>query len=196
MVSDFNSGRKSIFHVSSIIARGDHLNEKAKAVNSVVRRLCQERNICFIDHENINPDIHLNNSRLHLSKSGTKVFARNLIRILSKYWWKACSDVERPIHKKGYCSISVSNSLLFNDSNVSEGRSTNLKFSSSNTDLLKVRKNNPNNVIIGHLNVNSVKNKFGDIMSYFQNCVDLQRWDFADSRPSKSGTFHVNSCKT
>ena len=77
MVSDFNSGRKSIFHVSSIIARGDHLNEKAKAVNSVVRRLCQERNVCFIDHENINPDIHLNNSRLH--------FARNLIRILSKY---------------------------------------------------------------------------------------------------------------
>ena len=41
------------------------------------------------------------------------------------------------------------------------------------TVLSKVRNSNPHNIIIGHLNVNSVKNKIFSIKTYFQNYLDL-----------------------
>ena len=36
-----------------------------------------------------------------------------------------------------------------------------------------MRNSNPHNIIIGHLNVNSVKNKIFSIKTYFQNYLDL-----------------------
>ena len=36
-----------------------------------------------------------------------------------------------------------------------------------------MRNSNPHNIIIGHLNVNSVKNKIDSIKTYFQNYLDL-----------------------
>ena len=70
--------------ISGIIARADFCAGKAMAVNKVLERMCLERNIQFISHDNINPSLHLNNSMLHLNKRGTQILTKNLIRGINK----------------------------------------------------------------------------------------------------------------
>ena len=69
--------------VSSIITRGDGLKQKAKAVNSILGRLCSERNIGFINNDNINI-VHLNGSKLHLQKKGRKLLLNNFATFIDK----------------------------------------------------------------------------------------------------------------
>lgn len=69
--------------VSSIITRGDGLKQKAKAVNSILGRLCSERNIGFINNDNINI-VHLNGSKLHLQKKGSKLLLNNFATFIDK----------------------------------------------------------------------------------------------------------------
>lgn len=65
--------------VSGIILRDDNLNDKAKAVNDILQKKCNNSNsIDFLDHSNIDNTL-LNHSKLHLNKFGTKKFAKNLI---------------------------------------------------------------------------------------------------------------------
>ena len=46
---------------------------------------CKEKNISFLSHdESIDPGKHLNESKLHLSSNGIKVFAENFSRFLVK----------------------------------------------------------------------------------------------------------------
>jgi len=52
--------------VSGIVPRDDELNPKAMEVNKMLMTACNERNIGFINNNNIDPRSHLNKSRLHL----------------------------------------------------------------------------------------------------------------------------------
>ena len=70
--------------VSGIVPRSDDLAIKAKEVNELLQRSCNERNIPFIDHENIDPSHHLNRSKLHLNKKGTKLISKTFTRYISK----------------------------------------------------------------------------------------------------------------
>ena len=54
------------------IARYDNLNEKATRVNKCLKKECEARNICFIDHRNISPKHNCNRSGLHSNYSRTK----------------------------------------------------------------------------------------------------------------------------
>lgn len=54
--------------ISSIVPHKDDLNDKANSVNSILNKLCNERNIGYIGHENINVRQHLNKSNLHLNR--------------------------------------------------------------------------------------------------------------------------------
>ena len=51
--------------LSAIVPRGDKLNEKAKKVNSLLEKACNQKQIDLIMHSNINTKRHLNRSRLH-----------------------------------------------------------------------------------------------------------------------------------
>ena len=71
--------------VSGIAPRLDDLNNKANEVNRHLVLMCKERNISFLSHdESIDPSKHLNESKLHLNKSGIKIFAENFSRFLVK----------------------------------------------------------------------------------------------------------------
>ena len=70
--------------VSGIVPRSDDLAIKAKEVNGLLQRSCNERNIPFIDHGNIDPSHHLNRSKLHLNKKGTKLISKTFTRHISK----------------------------------------------------------------------------------------------------------------
>ena len=69
--------------VSGLVPRGDNLNGKVVMVNNALRRECAKRNIFFIEHDNINPRLHCNRSKLHLNKEGTNIFMQNIIECLN-----------------------------------------------------------------------------------------------------------------
>ena len=68
---------------SSLIHRNDELDPKVNEVNVELEKLCHERNIGFINNDNIKPDLHLNNSRIHLNKQGTALLAKNFLHHLN-----------------------------------------------------------------------------------------------------------------
>ncbi|XP_057297347.1 uncharacterized protein LOC130627141 [Hydractinia symbiolongicarpus] len=75
------SGENNVM-ISGIIQRKDRLNEKVMAVNKSLAHLCEQRNIGFINNDNINPDLHLNRSRLHLNMKGTSILSRNFLQVI------------------------------------------------------------------------------------------------------------------
>ena len=53
-----------------------------KDVNDFLSSSCHERNIGFINNDNINKH-HLNNSKLHLNRKGSSLLARNFNDVIS-----------------------------------------------------------------------------------------------------------------
>ena len=68
--------------ISSIIARGDQLQQKAFNVNKELKELCASKNIRYIEHSNIHPRNHLNWSKLHFSCHGNTLFLYNISKCL------------------------------------------------------------------------------------------------------------------
>ena len=68
--------------ISSITARNDRLSEKVKKVNDILQSECSSRNLGFIDHSNIDPESHLNRSRLHLNVKGTNILTKNFLHAI------------------------------------------------------------------------------------------------------------------
>ena len=63
--------------ISQIAPRKDNLNNKVQEVNSRHINMCGERDITFVDHtDTIDIERHLNESKVHLNKSGTIEFAK------------------------------------------------------------------------------------------------------------------------
>ena len=69
--------------ISLIVPRKDNLNNKAQEVNSRLINMSGERDIAFIDHtDTIDTERHWNESKVHLNKSGTIEFAKNVFEFL------------------------------------------------------------------------------------------------------------------
>ena len=71
--------------ISAICSRGDEYNDKASEVNKYLKSICSSRNIGLISNENIYKDRHLNNSRLHLNRSGDAILASNFRNMINKH---------------------------------------------------------------------------------------------------------------
>ena len=75
--------------MSGIVPRFDNLNNKATEVNNRLVLMCAERKILFISHsESIVSSKHFNESKLHFSFNGVKVFAEYLPAFLTKFLTK------------------------------------------------------------------------------------------------------------
>ena len=73
--------------ISLIVPRNDNLNIKASEVNCRLVHMCTERNIPYIDHTNsIQPENHLNESKLHFNRYGTIAFANSVSKFLCEYY--------------------------------------------------------------------------------------------------------------
>ena len=66
--------------VSGLIARGDELEHKREKTNYILRDMCYEESITYTDHPNIEANIHLNRSKLHLNRYGDSILAANLLK--------------------------------------------------------------------------------------------------------------------
>ena len=59
------------------------MNDKRKNVNSLLKRKCDEKKICFVNNTNINERM-LNNSGVHLNERGTARIVNNFCFSLAK----------------------------------------------------------------------------------------------------------------
>ena len=64
--------------ISGLVPRGDGLEAKRSKVNHVLHDLCNENEIEFMEHLNIDPEKHLNNSKIHLNRHGDQILENNL----------------------------------------------------------------------------------------------------------------------
>ena len=64
--------------ISGLVPRGDGLEARRSKVNHVLHDLCNENEIDFIEHLNIDPEKHLNNSKIHLNRHGDQILENNL----------------------------------------------------------------------------------------------------------------------
>lgn len=69
--------------VSSLITRDDNLYQKVEAVNEILEKSCEERNMGFIDNSNITNN-DLNGSKLHLNKTGVSKLENNFKHFINK----------------------------------------------------------------------------------------------------------------
>ena len=71
--------------ISLIVPRNDNLNNKASEVNCRLVHMCAERNIPYIDHTNsIQPENHLNESKLHFIWYGITAFTNSISKFSRK----------------------------------------------------------------------------------------------------------------
>ena len=68
--------------ISSIIHRKNEFRSKIKEINGLLKDKCNQRNIGFLSHDNINPINHSNRGGLHLNKTGNSLLFENFINII------------------------------------------------------------------------------------------------------------------
>ena len=56
----------------------DDLKEKGKTLSNILIEKCKRKNVCIINHSNINPQRDLHPSRLHFSSYGRSIFVNNI----------------------------------------------------------------------------------------------------------------------
>ena len=94
----------------------------------------------MIDHDNIK-ESHLVIKNLHLNRKGNSLFAKNLLSFIESNW---IFDYDGDSFSEEYC---VSNDPIVSHSDVKKA-------------LKDIRISNMNKPIFGHLNINSLRNKF------------------------------------
>ena len=172
----------NIAFVSGIVPRTDK-NEKASKVNSILRHECNVKNICFIDYKHVSPRFHCNRSGLHLNYYGKKKLQENFLYKLAKLDWQFDMvgantlskelirvknknkgkqkknnkvDSRNSVEESSYEHIGLSS----NNSNESFLSESSDKLNDDLVGVSKQRLTYPKNLAIGHLNINSLRNKF------------------------------------
>ena len=69
--------------VSSITVRNDQHRKKLAEANIVLKELCKEKKLYYINHEKKITVKHLNGSKLHLNKKGTSILLNTFIESIS-----------------------------------------------------------------------------------------------------------------
>ena len=65
--------------VSSITVRNDQHRKKVAEINIVLKELCKEKCICYINHEQKVTLKHMKGSKLHLKKKGASILSYTFV---------------------------------------------------------------------------------------------------------------------
>ena len=66
--------------ISSVISKGDQLQQKTLNVNKELKELCVNTNIRYIEHGTLHPRNHFNRSKLHFDFYGNFLFLNNICK--------------------------------------------------------------------------------------------------------------------
>ena len=111
------------------------------------------RKLLFMSPSNINTKILLNKSKLHLNRNGYGKLDKNFVNFFrNNYTWLTETN------KKANIDIGVSSasSTLNEKSEIDNEIVDHI----TNADLKSLRIRNLNKIVVGHLNINSIRNKF------------------------------------
>ena len=73
-----------ILSFSNIIMRNHNIDEKAMEINGCLKQLCIKKNFFFlIDHTKTIDSRNINQSKLHLNKSGSIILTDNFVKAIS-----------------------------------------------------------------------------------------------------------------
>ena len=71
VAKNIKSEKRSV-SISVVVHLNDDLNNKASEVSKKLSRMCKKEKLSFLEHSNINPQAHLNKSRIHLNRNGSE----------------------------------------------------------------------------------------------------------------------------
>ena len=154
--------------VSSTLSRKDKFNNKAKEVNTHLQDKCSSNNLPLITHNNFNPHYHINVKGLYLNSCGDKQLTSNFINFIEngEHNFRISLNDSYP-HQ--IVASTDRDELLDSFSADATLNNTN------QSCLLKTKSfrfENPQNVIVGHLNINSLRHKFEPLKPFIYNAFD------------------------
>ena len=126
-----------------------------------MKDLCQEKNLHYIDQSNSINTRHLNGSKLHLNvkgTKGTKILFSNFVEAISNILlWHSITH-----------NLTDSNCVPMIDAYKVEPM--NMKGIES---LKAIQKHNLNRIVVTHLNINSLRNKFDYLIEQIMGNIDI-----------------------
>ena len=140
--------------------------------------------LLFIDNKNINLNM-LNRRGLHLNEYGTTRLANKFCYNMNASWYEICMDAQSTKHAKNVNKILVINIYNPNadrptnstaDNNKSLSKTNSVEKSTENYAFLLVvahRLQNPKNITIGQLNVNSLRNKIEAVEELIDKNIEI-----------------------
>ena len=138
--------------------------------------MCDKAKLLFLSHSNINPKILLNKSKLHLNCDGCEKLGNNFVNFIRNN----CTWLNET-NKKANIDIGVSStsSTLNEKSDIDNEIVDHI----TNADLKSLRIRNLNKIVVGHLNINSIRNKFDFLAHQVKGNIDNKTWWKFSSKP-------------
>ena len=166
---------------SSILIRKDKkgISKKVTDINSRLKNYCQQKHLDFIDNSNILEE-HLGNRKLHLNKRGNSVLANNFIKYLRSSFW----TLDDFSCVRDFQTEYGSQQLLSSGINGFTNKA-------SEKNLRLIRQENLNRIILAHLNINSIRNKFDLLANQIAGNVDV----LAISETKVNASFPIDQFK-
>ena len=157
--SSLTTGKPDVT-IPNIITWNDRFMAKANEVSKCLTKLCFERNFLLIDHSKTLKSHHLNGSKLYLNSKGTPILQNNSTKVLSTIFsWQKDKN-------------SVASTPLLNEEYIPKAEDHVDKIN-INAELRSLRVKNLNKLIIGHLNINSLRNKFELLTHQIKDNIDI-----------------------
>ena len=128
--------------------------------------MCNKEKLLFLSQSNINPKTHLNKSKLHLNRNGYETLSKNFVNFTrSNYTWLTDTN------KKA--NIGIGASSTFSTLNEKSEIDNEIVDHITNADLKSLRKRNLSKIVVGHLNINSFRNKFDFLAHQVKGNTDI-----------------------
>ena len=122
---------------------------------------CKTIGLPMIKHHNIKPDFHLNHSKPHLNKN--TIFISHFRRYWNNLNWREPVGDELTVYSGKTKSFENPNNKSTNDQSVSHNIN----------ELKNICLKNVNNIIVSHIKINSIRNKFERLSHYVMLVVIL-----------------------
>ena len=125
-----------------------------------------EGNINLIDHSKTLKIHHLNGTKLHLNRRAAPILQNAVFKFLSK-------NFNRSFEENNVEITTVSSTALQSDEECKSKANQTTNLENINMDLKSLRLKNVNKLIITHLNINSLRNKFEFLISLIKDNIDI-----------------------
>ena len=126
-----------------------------------------ERNIHLIDYSKTLKTQHLNGHKLHLNRRGAPILQTTLCKFLSKVFNRCFEENDVEI-------ATISSTAPQSDEECSKSKANQTaNTENTNMDLKALRLKNFNKLILAHLNINSLRNKFEFLISLIKDNRDI-----------------------